>query len=106
MVEKGKHRDNYIDKVLAKCKSWGGHFYILMTWKQLFQENLMMTCETYCVVKKASKNLQTRCPNDHFQSWSLVILISNDCTREDNDKDVLLPTESKTSNDQNFSDTN
>ena len=26
LIERGKHRDNYIDKVLAKCKSWAGPF--------------------------------------------------------------------------------
>ena len=26
LVAKGKNRENYIDKVLAKCKTWGGPF--------------------------------------------------------------------------------
>ena len=31
LVERREHCDNYIDKVLAKCESWGGLFYVLMT---------------------------------------------------------------------------
>ena len=26
LLERRKHHDNYIDKVFAKCKSWGGPF--------------------------------------------------------------------------------
>ena len=26
LIERGKHRNNYIDKAVAKCQSWGGPF--------------------------------------------------------------------------------
>ena len=103
MVERGKHRDNYIDKVFAKCKSWGGPFLYIddiilgksddnqqkilrheITFiKSTHQNDDLIKKELYLINKQ---NVPT-------MIYNLGILLSNDCTREENDKDFLLPTE-------------
>ena len=129
MLERRKHRDNYIDKVLAKCKSWGGPFLCIDDMKAVISgksdDDQRKILHHKITFKKSTH------PNDALirkelylingptMIYDLGIFLSNDDTWEENDKDVLLPTEedglsmlkSKTSNDkvntrerQNFSD--
>ena len=134
LVERGKHRDNYIDKVLAKCKSWGGPFLCIDDMKavisgksdddqrKILRHEITFHKSTHpndaLIRKKLYLINQQDVPT---MIYNLGISLSNDCTREENDKDVLLPTKedvlsmlkSKTSDDQvnttesqNFSDKN
>ena len=103
MVERGKHRDNYIDKAFAKFKSWGGPFSCIddiilgksdddqqkilrheITFiKSTHQNNDLIKKELYLINKQSVPTM----------TYNLGLLLSNDCTREENDKDFLLPTE-------------
>ena len=60
---------------------------MVLSWKQLFQKNLMMISERYCVTKQLSRNLptwcfdkksavlnkQTKCPNNDLQFRNLAL---------------------------------
>ena len=61
-LERGKHRDNYIDKVLVKCKSWGGPFLCTDELKAVIsgKSDDIDIGKRYCVTKQLSKNLPTK----------------------------------------------
>ena len=121
MVERGKHRDNYIGKVLAKCKSWDGPFLCIDDIKVVISGK--SDDDQQKILRHEIAFQKSTHPNDALirkelylinkqdvptMIYNLGILFSNDCTGEKNDKDVSLSTEedvlsilkSKTSNDQ------
>ena len=105
MVERGKHRVNYIDKVPAKCKSWGGTFLCVDDKKavisgksdddqpKLLRHEITFQTSTHPNDALIRKELYLIKKQDvPTMICNIEILLSNDCTGEENDKNVLLPT--------------
>ena len=106
LIQKGKNRENYIDKVLAKCKTWGGPFTktdemkVVLTKEDEDGQRKILRHEI--VFQKATH------PNDALlrkelylinkqtvttMTYNLGVLLGGDRIQEENDGEVFLPTE-------------
>ena len=106
LLNDGKTRENYVDKVLAKCKSWNGPFLTIDELKcALARENddrqrtilrheLTFQRETHPsdVLVRKDLYLINKQPIETM-TYNLGVLLSGDRLREENDGEVFLPTE-------------
>ena len=105
LIEKGNRREDYIDKVLAKCKSWNGPFLNLDEMKAAlgkedengqrkilrheitFQKathvnDALIRKELYLINKQSVSSM----------AYNLGVFLTGDRLREENDGEVFLPT--------------
>ena len=106
LIQKGKNRENYIDKVLAKCKTWGGPF------TKTDEMKVVLTKEDEDGQRKILRHeivfQKTTHPNDALlrkelylinkqtvttMTFNLGVLLGGDRIQEENDGEVFLPTE-------------
>ena len=93
MLERGKHRDNYIDKVLAKCKSWSGRFLCIDDMKAVISGK--SDVDQQKILRHEITFQKSTHPNDTLirkelylinkqdiqtMIYNFGILLSNDCT--------------------------
>ena len=106
LIIKGKNRDNLIDKVLTKCKSWNGPFLTIDELKLALaneeedrqrkilrheitfqrathKSDALVRKELYLINKQSIATM----------TYNLGVLLSGDRVREENDGEIFLPTE-------------
>ena len=104
LIEKGKKRDNYIDKVLAKCKSRGGPFVCIKEMKAVLDGK---SDDDQRKILRHKITFHTH-PNDALEMkemylinrqkvstmiYNLEIILLSDRMQEDTDGEIFLPTD-------------
>ena len=106
LIEQGKNRENYVDKVLAKCKSWGGPIVSVEEMKAVLDAK--SDNDQRKILRHEITFQKATHPNDALERkelylinrqkvstmiYNLGIILSSDCMREENDGEIFLPTE-------------
>ena len=106
LLNDGKTRENYVDKVLAKYKSWNGPFLTIDELKlvlakekddrqrTILRHEITFQRETHPSDVLVRKDLyMINKQSIETMTYNLGVLLSGDRLREENDGEVFLPTE-------------